>query len=147
MIRRSQVLAIRIASGVLTLLLATGTARADPCKAPLPPQGTAFSGVVRYIGDGDGFCLGPAGKPEQWIEVRLGDFYAPELHARGGAAAKRRLARLLLGKPLVCRAGRRSYDRVIGYCTLGGQPLGHLLRSGGGVQGGRGWKAAPDRPR
>lgn len=138
---------IRMASVVLALLVATGTARADPCKAPLPAQGTGFSGVVRYIGDGDSFCLGPAGRPEQWIEVRVGDFYAPELHAPGGAEAKRRLARLLLGKPVVCRTGRRSYDRVIGYCTLAGQPLGRLLRSGGGIEGGRGWQAKAARRR
>ena len=124
----------------LALCLWASPAFADPCEGSLPAKGTTFSGVVRYVGDGDGLCLGPAGRPDRWIEVRLGDFYAPELHERGGAEAKRRLGQLVIGQRLVCRAGRRSYDRVIGYCTLGGRPLGELLRRKGGREGGRGWK-------
>jgi len=115
-------------------------ALADPCEGALPAEGTGFSGVVRYVGDGDGLCVGPAGRPDRWIEVRLGDFYAPELHEQGGAEAKRRLKQLVFGQTLVCRAGRHSYDRVIGYCTLRGRPLGTLLRQSGGREGGRGWK-------
>jgi len=113
--------------------------RADPCEGALPRPGARFGGAVRYVGDGDSLCVGPEGKPERWIEIRLGDFYAPELDAPGGAAAKQRLARLALGKALSCRAGRRSYDCVIGFCTLGGRPLGALLRERGGTPGGRGW--------
>jgi endonuclease YncB( thermonuclease family) len=116
---------------------------ADPCEAPLPRQGERFSGVVRYIGDGDGLCVGPADRPDRWIEIRLADFYAPELHERGGAEAKQRLAQLTLGKTIACRAGRRSYDRVIAACTLGRRPLGQLLRDRGGVEGGRGWRRRP----
>jgi len=127
------------------LLLSAGAlwsapAWADPCEAPLPAQGTTFSGVVRYVGDGDGLCIGPQGQPLRWIEIRLADYYAPELHEPGGADAKRRLERLVMGRPLVCRAGRRSYDRVVSHCTLGGVPLGRLLRAQGGTQGGRGWR-------
>jgi micrococcal nuclease len=114
-------------------------ALADPCEAPLPSNGTAFSGVVRYVGDGDSLCVGPTGRPDRWIEVRLGDFYAPELNARGGKDAKRRLEQIAMDQPLSCRAGKRSYDRVVGYCTVKGQPLGRLLRSNGAVEGGRGW--------
>jgi micrococcal nuclease len=115
-------------------------ALADPCKSALPAKGTAFAGVVRYVGDGDGLCIGPAGRPNRWIEVRLADFYAPELHEAGGREAKRRLERLVMGKLLVCRAGRRSYDRVVAACTLGGRPLGALLRAVGGIEGGRAWR-------
>ncbi len=127
---------------VLVLLpccLWAAPALADPCKGPLPVRNTSFEGVVRYVGDGDGLCVGPAGRPDRWIEVRLADFYAPELHERGGLEAKHRLEQLVLGKAIRCRAGRRSYDRVIGSCTLRGRPLGSLLRAEGGVEGGRGW--------
>jgi micrococcal nuclease len=127
------------------IALATGLAcawaspaLADPCEAPLPRNGATFSGVVRYVGDGDGLCVGPSAKAERWIEIRLGDFYAPELHEPGGVEAKRRLERIAMGRRLVCRAGRRSYDRVVATCTLGGRPLGFLLRHAGGVEGGRG---------
>lgn len=112
-------------------------ALADPCEGRLPAAGTAFSGIVRYVGDGDGLCLGPKGHPEQWIEVRLGDFNAPELNEQGGHRAKQMLAGLVMSRPLVCRAGRRTYDRVVGLCTLDGKPLGDLLRAQGGVEGGR----------
>ncbi len=111
---------------------------ADPCEGALPRKGTTFSGIVRYIGDGDGLCVGPAGRPDQWIEVRLADFYAPELREPGGAEAKRRLERLVMGNTLVCRAGRRSYDRVVAACTMDGQPVGDMLRRAGGTEGGRG---------
>ena len=113
-------------------------ARADPCEGTLPKKGTTFSGVVRYVGDGDGLCVGPANRPDRWIEVRLADFYAPELREAGGRAAKRRLERIALGKTLVCRAGRQSYNRVVAACKLGGRPIGDILRRAGGVEGGRG---------
>lgn len=115
-------------------------AKADPCEGALPAYGASFSGTVRYIGDGDMLCVEAKGHPDQWIEVRLGDFYAPELHERGGEDAKRRLIRLTMGRTVICRAGRRSYDRIVAYCTLDGQPLGELLRANGGREGGRGWR-------
>lgn len=126
------------AQAALLFCVWSSPARADPCEGPLPAKGTSFAGTVRYVGDGDGLCVGPQGRPNRWIEVRLADFYAPELHERGGAEAKRRLERLAIGKTLVCRAGRRSYDRVIAVCTLAGRPLGRLLRDAGGTEGGRG---------
>lgn len=113
-------------------------ALSDPCDAPLPAKGSTFSGVVRYVGDGDSLCVGPAERPDRWIEIRLSDFYAPELHEPRGVDAKRRLERVAMGKTLVCRAGRRSYDRVVAACTIGGRPLGSVLRRAGGSEGGRG---------
>ncbi len=112
-------------------------AHADPCEGRLPRNGARFEGIVRYVGDGDGLCVGPKERPDQWIEVRLGDFNAPELNEAGGQRAKRLLATVVMGRPLVCRAGRRTYDRVVGHCSLGGQPLGDVLRARGGVEGGR----------
>lgn len=129
--------ALAVSTACLVCAWAT-PALADPCEGALPTRGTSFAGVVRYVGDGDGLCIGPAGRPDHWIEIRLADFYAPELHERDGLEAKRRLERLAMGRTLVCRAGRRSYDRVVANCTLNGQPLGALLRAQGGRQGGRG---------
>lgn len=114
------------------------SALADPCEGALPAPGTRFSGVVRYVGDGDSLCIGPAGRPERWIEVRLGDFYAPELNAPGGREAKRKLETLARGRELVCRAGRRSYDRIVANCSLQGVALGDRLRAAGAIEGGRG---------
>lgn len=95
---------------------------------------------MRYVGDGDSQCIGPPVRPDLWIEIRLADFYAPELSEPGGGEAKRRLEGLTRGRHLVCRAGKRSYDRVIGHCQLGGVPLGQRLHEAGGGEGGRGYR-------
>jgi micrococcal nuclease len=113
-------------------------ALADPCEAALPKAGQSFSGHVRYVGDGDGLCVGPSSDPATWIEVRLADFYAVELNEPGGRRAKAELERLALGRRLDCVAGRRSYDRVVAHCRLDGQPLNQLLRQKGVREGGRG---------
>lgn len=121
-----------------------GVALADPCEGPLPSRaGAEFSGVVRYVGDGDGLCVGAGGSSaSNWIEVRLADFNAPELGAREGPAAKALLERLALGRNVQCVATRgrngrvRSYDRVIAVCRIGGRRIGDLLREAGGVEGG-----------
>ena len=126
------------------LVLVPTTALADPCEGRLPSRaGETFSGLVRYVGDGDGLCVGPSADPSTWIEVRLSDFDAPELNQPGGRDAHRRLSRLVEGRVLSCvavrgRSGRVIvYDRVIAACRLNGRALGDLLRAAGGREGGR----------
>ncbi|RYG89278.1 MAG: nuclease [Alphaproteobacteria bacterium] len=126
-------------------------AQADPCEAiqqsgPLPAwvkPGAAFAGRVRYVIDGDGLCVGSSADPRQWVEVRLADFYAPELNETGGREAKATLQRLAAGREVQCavtRQGRvRSYDRVVAVCRIRGRSLSELIRATGVVQGGRGW--------
>lgn len=125
------------------LLIAVGLALpslawADPCTAPLPPAGTSFAGEVRYVGDGDSLCVGPNADPASWIEVRLADFFAPELSRPGGAEAKAALEQIAFGRTVRCQAGKRSYDRVVARCRLDGAPLGQLMRRAGVVEGGAG---------
>tara|TARA_R110000751_G_scaffold168598_1_gene274536 strand:+ start:498 stop:869 length:372 start_codon:yes stop_codon:yes gene_type:complete len=115
--------------------MAIGTAvpaLADPCEGRLPSRpGVTFVGTVRYVGDGDGdgLCVGKTCDPNEWIEVRLADFNAPELIAPDGPAAKVVLERLALRREVVCtsergRGGRvRSFDRVIARCHIGGPVL------------------------
>jgi len=126
------------------LLAVPAIARADPCEGRLPSRaGETFSGVVRYIGDGDSLCVGSTAAPASWIEVRLSDFNAPELHSPTGRAARDRLSDLVQGRRLECvavrgRSGRVIvHDRVIASCRLGGRGLGDLLRAAGGREGGR----------
>ena len=92
------------------------------------------------MGDGDSLCVGGGPDPATWVEVRLADFYAPELHDPGGANAKRVLERLTFGRPVSCVAGRRTYDRVAAVCTLRGVRLGDLMRAAAVPEGGRPWK-------
>lgn len=125
------------------LLLLPSMARADPCEGALPTRaGEAFSGVVRYVGDGDSLCVGPGLDPATWIEVRLSDFDAPELHSPTGRGDRDRLSALVRGRVLACvavrgRSGRVVvYDRVIAACRLNGRAVGDLLRTAGGREGG-----------
>ncbi|WP_421729134.1 thermonuclease family protein [Brevundimonas sp.] len=125
------------------LLFTPAIARADPCEGRLPSRpGDTFSGVVRYIGDGDSLCVGPSADPATWIEVRLSDFDAPELHSPTGREDRDRLSNLVRGRVLSCAAvrGRTGrvivYDRVIASCRLNGRRVGDLLRAAGGQEGG-----------
>ncbi|RWG14593.1 MAG: nuclease [Mesorhizobium sp.] len=138
MSRRSLLLA-----GVLVFFCSVAPAFADPCKAPLPAQrGVRFSGTVQYVGDGDGLCVRRTDDPNEWIEVRLADFDAPELHQPGGAAAKAALERIALRREITCTAERGrsgrvvSFDRVIARCRIGTDNIGDLLRRAGAVAGG-----------
>lgn len=115
-----------------------GSVMADPCTAPLPKPGTEFSGSVRAVLDADSLCVGSSSDPAGWIEVRVADFYGPELNEAGGRQAKAELERLVMGRRLSCVAGRRSYDRVVAECRLNGTSVGDLMRGAGVVEGGRG---------
>ena len=120
------------------LALAATAAQADPCEAPLPKPGTVFAGPVSYVGDGDGLCVtGPAGQ----IEVRLADWYAPEINTPEGRRAAEVLRSIVMGRTVKCRAMHRSYDRVVAQCALDGTDIGRIMRSRGVVEGGRGWPA------
>lgn len=134
---------MRIWLTAICLAALPSLAWADPCEGGLPRRvGEAFSGQVRYVGDGDSLCVGNSSDPATWIEVRLADFNAPELHADGGQAAKTALERLAMGQQAQCIATRGrngrvvSYDRVIATCRIGGRRLGDALRAVGAREGG-----------
>ncbi|MBU1374886.1 MAG: nuclease, partial [Alphaproteobacteria bacterium] len=115
--------------------------KAIPDRGPLPAdlaKGRRFEGPVVYVGDGDSLCVGLGRTPDRWVEVRLADFYAPELSEPQGPAGKAILQRLTKGRRVSCVADHRSYDRVVATCRLGGQLLSDQLRRAGAPQGGRG---------
>ncbi len=142
---------VRVALGLLLSMAATA-ALADPCKAipdkgPKPAwakPGYVVTGPVRYVGDGDSLCVGRTADPRTWVEIRLADFYAPELREPGGARAKAALERITAGRALTCTAVRGdsgrvvSYDRLIAVCRLGDRALAEALRREGVSEGGRG---------
>lgn len=137
---------IRTATIIATLALAT-PALADPCKAipdrgPMPSylkRGATFSGPVSYVGDGDSLCVAVGQGAANWVEVRVEDFYAPELNAPGGREAKQTLTRLAYGKRAVCTASHRSHDRVVATCRINGVSVGDLMRGAGVAEGGNGY--------
>lgn len=120
----------------LCLLSTAGIAKADPCEGALPKKDAAFSGIVRYIVDGDGLCVGAKQDPKTWIEVRLADFNAPELYGPGGADARNALSAIAMNKRASCIARHKSYDRVVATCKISGRPIGALMRERGIEEGG-----------
>lgn len=134
---------ILAALGGISVLLFSGVAFADPCTAPLlTREGAQFSGIVRYVGDGDSLCVGPANSGgASWVEVRLMDFSAPERGQPGGREATRALRAFALGQPVECvvtrgRTGNHSFDRTHAVCTVRGQRIGDALRAAGVREGG-----------
>jgi endonuclease YncB( thermonuclease family) len=120
----------------------------DPCtfvpdRGPTPEavrRGRTVSGEVVHIIDGDGLCIDlgdGTGDGNDWLEIRLADYDAPELNQHLGRETKELLTRITLGRRLTCRLGRRSWDRVIGACTIDDRPLGDVMRAEGGREGGR----------
>ncbi len=91
-----------------TAFAVVGHAWADPCEAKVSGYrpGTTVAGTIRYVGDGDGVCIGPGPDPATWTEIRLADFFAPELHEPGGREAKAALARFM-GAPRDLHRGAR----------------------------------------
>lgn len=139
--------------GIAVAALFVGSpALADPCrfipdKGPLPAAvrpGQAFAGPVTYVGDGDSLCVALGPSPAEWVEVRVSDFYAPELQEPRGQEAKAALERIAKGREVECEAIRQSYDRVVASCTLRGRSLGDLMQAAGVPEGGNG---SPTRER
>lgn len=132
-----------LAAAIFVLFGFAAPAAADPCEGPLPKQlGATFTGTIRYVGDGDSLCVGRTERPEEWIEVRLADFNAPELHDPAGEAAKQTLTRIAFGRSVLCRTERGrsgriiSFDRVIAGCQIDGRSLGDAMRAAGVAEGG-----------
>ena len=136
-------LLVVVAAGLLSL---AGPALADPCEAipedgPMPAYlafGATFSGPVVNVIDGDSLCVAVGEGHQNWVEVRLADFFAPESRDVGGVHAKSALERIALGRQAVCVAGLRTYDRIAARCRIDGQPIGDSMRQAGIVEGGRG---------
>jgi len=132
----------------LFALALPGLALADPCGADVTRlrEGQLLTGTVTYVGDGDSICLGSTHDPASWVEIRLENWFAPELHDPGGAEAKALMVSLAQGRPASCviRRGRNgqtySYDRAFATCTVGGQDLAASAQRAGGRQGGRGYR-------
>lgn len=116
---------------------------ADPCEGVLPRNaGVRFTGTVRYVVDGDGFCVGASADPSTWIEVRTADFNAAEYSTREGRDGQRLAQAALMGQPIVCtstagRSGRViTYDRVLAVCSVRGRRVRDILRAAGVAEGG-----------
>lgn len=119
-------------------------AMADPCEGPLPHDaGVQFAGIVRYVVDGDGWCVGASSDPNTWIEVRAADFDAQEVRTEAGRRGKTIAEQQLAGRQMSCvsahgRDGRSvtSHDRVFAVCRIGNRRVADMLRAAGVFEGG-----------
>lgn len=138
-------------AGAICLALAgflalVSPALADPCEAisengPMPARlgfGSSFSGPVAVVIDGDSMCVAVGAGPENLVEVRLADYFAPESGQSGGSRAKAALERIALGRQATCVANLRTYDRIAARCRIDGRPVGDLMRQAGVAEGGSG---------
>jgi len=91
-----------------------------------------ISGRVTAITDGDTFRIGAT-------RVRLAHIDANEMHGgchtvcapRSARAARDNLARLALGKHVVCRQTGTSYRRIVAECSVDGVDIGCAQLRGG----------------
>jgi len=120
----------------LLVIGVAGAAQASPCEGKLPAPGTTFGGEVRYVIDGDGFCVSDSPDQKTWIGVRAADFNARELTKPGGPQARDALVEVALGQPAVCVAGRKSRSRTIASCTIASKSIGDLMAEKGIPEGG-----------
>lgn len=128
----------RLAAGAfaaVAVLAIASPSLADPCKAipdkgPMPDylaRGRKFSGAVAYVGDGDSLCVALGPGPMQWVEVRLADFYGPELSApRASASASsvrwsslKRHTQRRRSRPIQASA-KSPITVVVHHCEAGG---------------------------
>ncbi|OJU09369.1 MAG: hypothetical protein BGN86_08170 [Caulobacterales bacterium 68-7] len=142
-----------VAALLLGLLFAQG-ALADPCEA-IPEDGrlpgyltlgATFTGQVVEVIDGDSLCVAVGPTPREWVEVRLGDFYAPEVATPEGLAARAALEGLAKGHTAQCVAGFATYDRIAAVCRIDGASIGDQMRAAGIKESGKGL-AAREPPR
>ena len=86
--------------------------------APVASSDSAIlSGTVTHVRDGDTIEV-------SGIAVRLSALDCPENDTRQGKQATK-IAKQLEGSQAMCElTGAKSYDRLVGYCTVGGTDFG-----------------------
>ena len=89
-------------------------------KSELPKPGTLLKGQVTHVRDSDTIEV-------NGIAIRLSALDCPERGTRDVERANR-LAQQFLNKKAVCElTGAKTYDRLVGYCIVGGQDFGLFM--------------------
>ena len=89
--------------------------------APIASSNSAIlSGTVTHVRDGDTIEV-------NGIAVRLSALDCPENSTRQGKQATK-IAKQFKGSQAMCElTGAKSYDRLVGYCTVGGTDFGQYM--------------------
>ena len=89
-------------------------------KSALPKPGDILEGQVTRVRDGDTIEV-------NGIAIRLSALDCPERGTRGGEHANR-LAQQFLNTKAVCElTGAKTYDRLVGYCSIENQDFGLFM--------------------
>ena len=89
-------------------------------KSELPKPGTLLKGQVTHVRDGDTIEV-------NGIAIRLSALDCPERGTSEGESANR-LAQQFLNKKAVCElTGAKTYDRLVGYCSIENQDFGLFM--------------------
>ena len=104
------------------LSLATLTQKANQSTNPAPdrPRGKVLEGRITHVRDGDTFEV-------NGIPVRISALDCPENSTIAGQKVTR-FAKQFKGQTAVCElTGAKTYDRVVGYCSIGGRDFGKTM--------------------
>ena len=89
-------------------------------KSALPKPGDILEGRVTRVRDGDTIEV-------NGVAIRLSALDCPERGTRGGEHANR-LAQQFLNTKAVCElTGAKTYDRLVGYCSIENQDFGLFM--------------------
>ena len=89
-------------------------------KSALPKPGDTLEGRVMRVRDGDTIEV-------NGVAIRLSALDCPERGTRGGEHANR-LAQKFLNTKAVCElTGAKTYDRLVGYCSIENQDFGLFM--------------------
>ena len=94
--------------------------RAPKTAVKVPPSPSALNGTVTHVKDGDTIEV-------NGVAVRLSALDCPENGTRQGDKATR-IAKQFKGSLARCElTGAKSYDRLVGYCSVGGSDFGLFM--------------------
>ena len=89
-------------------------------KSALPKPGDILEGQVTRVSDGDTIEV-------NGVAIRLSALDCPERGTQGGEHANR-LAQQFLNTKAVCElTGAKTYDRLVGYCSIENQDFGLFM--------------------
>jgi micrococcal nuclease len=110
---------VLLKTAIAIILLAS---LAAPLAAAEP---NTLTGMVTHVRDGDTIEVGKT-------PIRLNGVSAPELKEPLGQTSMRFMRDLVDGKHVRCQLnGKKTYDRFVGVCYLGGQDIGAAVIEAG----------------
>jgi endonuclease YncB( thermonuclease family) len=104
----------------ISLAALTEKVKSTLAPAPVLQQSNILKGRITHVRDGDTFEV-------NGIPVRISALDCPENSTSAGQRVTR-FAKRFKGKTAVCElTGAKTYDRVVGYCSIDGKDFGRTM--------------------